>query len=431
MTEIIRTYSQNLEDKKIKWFKTIWELIETFEPKTTIDWYYISKNPNVNYKYINNNNKKCWIVEGLLQNVNISFPNKEFFNNFINTCNNKTKTKLWNIICSSDKIYPNFILEYIDYPLNWSILSKNKKIPSNFILSYTSEPWDWNEICKREDIKIEFFLNHKLTYAFEISKRKDITQEFISDNYDKNWDWEYLTSAKNNEGNYILETTFIFINIEKLPFSIVEISKREDIDLSFYFLNKDIIDFSWYHIVRKKNFTWDVFIKNYDFLNKKQEIELETCEFITANLILLNDTFPFDFKKLSSNENIPWEIFKHKQKFLDWTKITKNKNIRLDIITKNYNSPWDWNVLHENPNVTCDFVKENLEKNWNWDEIYKIKNIDLDFLIFLKDNKKLTLNCLIKGDDNLKNIREKYFLCDYDEFTIEENFDLFDSLLDF
>ena len=70
-------------------------------------------------------------------------------------------------------------------------------------------------------------------------------------------------------------------------------------------------------------------------------------------------------KLIKANPDKPW----------NWSGISSNPNITLDIIKANSDKPWDWSGISYNPNITLDFIKANPDKPWNWSEISQNKFI--------------------------------------------------------
>ena len=40
-----------------------------------------------------------------------------------------------------------------------------------------------------------------------------------------------------------------------------------------------------------------------------------------------------------------------------------------NFILKNIDKPWNWSLLSQNPNITMDIVKDNLDKPWDWESL--------------------------------------------------------------
>ena len=59
-------------------------------------------------------------------------------------------------------------------------------------------------------------------------------------------------------------------------------------------------------------------------------------------------------------------IVKHSDKPWDWKWLSGNSNITWEIVQQNPDKPWDWYGLSINPNITMDNVEANPNKPWDW-----------------------------------------------------------------
>ena len=109
-------------------------------------------------------------------------------------------------------------------------------------------------------------------------------------------------------------------------------------------------------------------------------------------LILKFPDYPWDWRELSKNPNISWDFFKNHQFFpwnmfyisanknitnisrvlnnpsinWDWTGVSINHNITLDIVLKNLTLPWDWGWLTRNSNISLNMILKNKQFAWDW-----------------------------------------------------------------
>ena len=37
------------------------------------------------------------------------------------------------------------------------------------------------------------------------------------------------------------------------------------------------------------------------------------------------------------------------------------------MINNNLDKPWDWSEISQNPNITMDIINNNLDKPWDWE----------------------------------------------------------------
>ena len=50
----------------------------------------------------------------------------------------------------------------------------------------------------------------------------------------------------------------------------------------------------------------------------------------------------------------------------NWSSLSVNPNITLEIVQQNPDQPWEWTGLSMNPNITWEFIQQNLDKPWDW-----------------------------------------------------------------
>jgi hypothetical protein len=68
---------------------------------------------------------------------------------------------------------------------------------------------------------------------------------------------------------------------------------------------------------------------------------------------------------VQANPDKPW----------DWRGLSRNTNISWDIVKAHPDKPWDWERLSINPDITFDFVHANPEKPWKWRSISTHRNM--------------------------------------------------------
>ena len=93
----------------------------------------------------------------------------------------------------------------------------------------------------------------------------------------------------------------------------------------------------------------------------------DIIEFITSQRIKENKDKPWDWRCLSRNVNITWDIVQQNpDKPWHWSILSRNPNITWDIIKQHLDKPWNWEHLSQNPNITWNMVQQNPDKAWNW-----------------------------------------------------------------
>ena len=107
--------------------------------------------------------------------------------------------------------------------------------------------------------------------------------------------------------------------------------------------------------------------------------------------ILDNPDKGWNYKYLSYNPNITWEIVKaNPDKDWNYYLLSGNPNITWEIVKANPEKPWNYCYLSANPNITWEIVKANPEKPWNY--LYLSLNsmgkYDLPFCIMKRKAKE-------------------------------------------
>lgn len=125
------------------------ELLKLYSDKFQC-WGDISKNPNINWKFIQDDPDKPWFWSSISMNPNIT----------------------WKIIRNNP-----------DKPWDWFRISMNTNITWKIIQDNPDEPWNWEGI----------------------SCNPNITSGIIINNSDKSWDWEYISNNTFNNKNYFAE----------------------------------------------------------------------------------------------------------------------------------------------------------------------------------------------------------------------------------
>ena len=85
------------------------------------------------------------------------------------------------------------------------------------------------------------------------------------------------------------------------------------------------------------------------------------------NEFVLKNENKVNWSMLSRNPNITMELVKdNPDKPWDWQYLSYNPNITMEIVNANPDKPWNWSCLSENPNITWEFVNANPDKPWYW-----------------------------------------------------------------
>jgi hypothetical protein len=103
--------------------------------------------------------------------------------------------------------------------------------------------------------------------------------------------------------------------------------------------------------------------------------------YITMDIIRDNPRFPWSVKGIASNPNIDWAgilIFHANLGPKIWHKLSRNKSLNIDLITKYRNMPWDWEGLTSNRAITPQDILAHPEFPWAWHMFsFRVKSIEL------------------------------------------------------
>ena len=93
-------------------------------------------------------------------------------------------------------------------------------------------------------------------------------------------------------------------------------------------------------------------------------------DYYTNDLLELLELFQdkhWDYKWLSQNPNINWEIVRDNQdKPWSYACLSRNPNITWEIVRDNPDKPWRYDMLSSNPNITWEIVRDNPDKPWSY-----------------------------------------------------------------
>lgn len=148
-------------------------------------------------------------------------------------------------------------------------------------------------------------------------------------------------------------------------------------------------NWSWFHISKNPNITWDYVQKNLDKPWSKKGLSLNPS--ITWEIIQANPDFGWNFQALSLNPSITWEIIQANPDF------PKNSGIP---------TPWDWENISRNPNITWEIILVNPTLPWNrtvaykyipmTEETFSTMNKTPEFFGYFSENPSLTLGMILK-----------------------------------
>ena len=211
-----------------------------------------------------------------------------------------------------------------------------------------------------------------------------ITIHLIESHLNYNWNWYYLTKNKN------ITLAFIQSNLQK-PWDWVYICKYLPITIEFIesIINHPIsINLNWVKISTNVHLTHE-FIEKYKHL-LVYRFQLSYNKNVPMEFIIANHDKPWDLKGLSLNNQLTFEYMERITSLIinggdiktewDWSYISKNKSMIMEIIEETPYKPWDYNSLSANPNLTLSFIETHINENWNWGELSDKPFITLEFI---------------------------------------------------
>ena len=127
MSKTIKGRLNNLDKYiKSKWEEHYWNFIMKHEDKLNL--YYISMNPNINMKVVENHPDKPWN---------------------------------WNGISRNQSITMEVIEKYPDKPWNWHFISRNSNLTIGMIEKNSDKPWHWHNVSSNKFTKEKELFRYK------------------------------------------------------------------------------------------------------------------------------------------------------------------------------------------------------------------------------------------------------------------------------
>lgn len=189
-------------------------------------WSNISQNKYLSKEFIIKNINNNWNWRVLIQNGIIDL---NFIEKYVPTFWEKNLSHMNSLYCTKFIVTMDFIEKYIDKPWNWRELSWNSNITSEFIEKHIDKPWSNIHVNVKNGIDLNFIekhidkpwwdfkklsrfverkfptredtlrlLNIKVTsYCYYIPSTGGhftIPKEFVFNNFDKDWDLDWLFS---------------------------------------------------------------------------------------------------------------------------------------------------------------------------------------------------------------------------------------------
>ena len=357
----------------------------------------------------------------------------------------ETNEVLW--VDITEKSSKDFVLQHIDYKWDWTILTS--RFCSTIKVEALGNPkwidkWDWTFLTQNLDLNV---ITEQLDQYLErwdwVYLTRKLDKEFVIDNlpdYNEYWSWEILLreifdkqdlllsthltevatcisvfeKEKSNELWEIITCKFNYLELAEL---IAQTFNQELFywDYAYFYelpqfdLRKYLIDnavfINWTYLscsnAVNKTFSWDKSLFSYEvWLNDVLKL-------------LKNPEYKWDFKSLSSINNINWNdtILKIKSDKWDWDYLTEfskcfkkdkdfsirfrwfskfinfsifsnrldseiNEKLLLDYIDRD----WDWTALSSNNSLKISFyfIQKQKDKTWDWQALSERNDIDFD-----------------------------------------------------
>ena len=277
-----------------------------------LNYYKLSKNPNITQEFILKYPNKKWNINYLIKNNKITnFKALSKFKNIDQYIINKYPNKPWDW---------EWLIENTNIKKYKNIQYCNSNFTENFIIKYPYQNWDIIELIK----------NNKITDFKALSKFKNIDQKIIDNYLNKPWDWEWL-----------IENTDIEVECY-IPFNLIE----------------------------KYSYKWNYWNLSYNPTLKKEFILKYPYQNWNINYLIKNNKIT-NFKALSKFKNIDQYIInKYINDLWDWEWLIENTDIKLERyipfnLIEKYPYKWNYWRLSFHPELTEEFIIKYPNKNWN------------------------------------------------------------------
>jgi len=350
----------------------------------------------------------------------------------------------------TEKCSVEFVRKHIKYNWDWSILTKRFCSSINIDALGNSkwiDKWDWKYLTRNLDI-VQIYGNLDLYVAYwdwnYLTEKidKDLILNNLSD-YNNNWDWDILLNVRLDKSDLLFTTHLqqiatciseldnevhgVLWEIITNKFDYIELEKLIEESYQKGFVNLFQWDYNYFYNLPKFNvrqylsnntnlvnwsalssserlnkaFLWDKSFYNYDVW----------CKDVLS--FLKDDTYQWDFKRLSQLDSINWNdaflkiqtdkwdwdylsefsgCFKKSKKltsrfkefasYINYQVFSKrtDSEITENLLSENFDKNWDWHALSENSSIkfTLGFIKENKDKKWNWNILSFRSDLKLD-----------------------------------------------------
>lgn len=268
----------------------------TLFPDKEWDWYHISKNPNITWKFIQENPTLPWKWQSISQNPSITF---EIIEEDISHCTDNG----------------------VDW--NWYNITRNPNITWEIIQSNPNKKWVINAFPLNPNITWETYRdNIDSQYQYDstnVAYISDLTIDIVRSN--PSYDWNYVGAITNPN---ILKDHNLLHKIQSMrqikTTHLKYLSSNPGLTWGFI-QNNPLVKWQWKNISCNANITWEI--------------------------IKSNPQTPWNWNEVIQNPNVTWEIVQNNKHLFEFKNIqlchfSGNPNLTVDIILNNPDIKWKW-----------------------------------------------------------------------------------------
>jgi hypothetical protein len=231
------------------------------------------------------------------------------------------------------------VIQTIEKPWDWNLLSANPTIDQEDVQNFPELPWNWRMFSMNPGLWFEFVVAH-LDWDWDwtaLSENRAITWSHVKRYPNLPWNWTAMTVNPN------LSVETIFAHPE---FPWTNASKNPNLRLT--------------DVLAHPDYPWDGF-----------DLTMNTKAW-TANDLVAHPDLPWHWAQISSTLPMTQELLKNPVLINKWdySSLSRNPSITLDIIEAFPDQPWDWTRISQNPNLTLDYVLEHPDVAWDIDLLH-------------------------------------------------------------
>jgi hypothetical protein len=273
------------------------------------NWYLLGKNPNIDFRIIQNHTKKDW----------------DYW--------------FWYSVSANPNITMEMILSNPDLPWVWAGVTENPNLPIKYVIDNPDLSWNWNMMSYNPELTIaiiEMFPDKDWSCP-HISQHKNVTIDVIKQYPEIPWSLYYIELNPNI-------TVDIMKTHPNYPWHWSNIFYNENTTIDYIKNNMDL-PWDWENIV----FGTDVTVEE---IRNNPELLKKISNDVTIQSLLENPNYPQSYwnyismhknitmNDIQNNLNLPW----------NWDCVGNNPNLTVDFICKNMHSEiiCYWNGVYTN-----------------------------------------------------------------------------------